>query len=164
MRLPWRKDDWDHYEFRRARWPLGIMSWTFKRSVNPWMWAIFGNDRDGQVPWVHEKQWGWFSWWVRNPLANFSYCIDGLAVWKEGLLGDNAWPKSPTLEKRFWVGTKEKVAIDNAFIVSWVRDSKKGRKMWRPYVRFPLPFHLAFWCGYKPTDGHSTMSIKRISS
>jgi hypothetical protein len=162
LKKPWKKNDWEHYEFRRDRWPEGITSWTYKRSTNPFMWKWFGNDCDGCTPWVHEKQWKWLEWWWRNRAANRANCVSGLALWKEGLLGDGAWPISPTMEKKFWIGTEETIADSYTWMISWCRDSEEGKTWWRPYIRLLLPFRLAFWWGWKPTNGHKTCSIKKV--
>jgi hypothetical protein len=154
-------NDWDHYEFRRARWPEGITSWTYKRSVNPFMWAVFGNDTDGCEPWMGDKKWGWFAWWIRNSTANYDNCISGLSPWKEGLVGDEAWPISPTIEKKYWIGSEETLPDSHTWMMSWCRDSAQGKTWWRLFIRIPLPFKLAFWWGWKPTNGHSTCSLKK---
>jgi hypothetical protein len=158
MKLPWRKRDWYTYTFHRKRWPEDIYSWTYTRREHPFMWMFFGNDRDGCTPWVHGKQWSWFRWWLRNRTANFNHCIIGLAEWKEGVVGDDAW-LPPILERKFWKGDMTELEDGYGFILSGVR--KPVMKVWLPYIRIPLPFNFSFWWGWKPTKGHHCCSLTR---
>ena len=130
-------------------------SWTYKRcSGQNWVWAAYGNDRDGVTPWFRGEQWLFWRWFLRNPCNNRGYHQWGYVYWEEG--NPLASKRTDHLERKYILGKDYET---DRLIFSIVRPLHRNWLWWKPYFLFWIWF-IKFWIGWNPSRGQFHCSLE----